>query len=59
MFGNTRSAFSAQSASSGRIPVFTAMVNNPAALPARTPKGAFSTTAHSSLAKPERSQAFR
>ena len=50
MSGRTISAFSSHKAESGRIPVFTAAVNSPAALPARTPSGAFSTTIHSFFA---------
>ena len=59
MFGKTLSACSASKSASGRIPVFTAQVKSPAAFAARVPKGAFSTTIHSSFRKPERSQALR
>lgn len=41
---NRRFAPSSSSAESGNGPVFTAIVNIPAATPAFTPSGAFSTT---------------
>ena len=44
MHGKSRCAPSFVNASSGSGPLFTATVKHPAATPARTPKGAFSTT---------------
>ena len=53
------SAPSFPNASRGKGPVVTATVKQPAALPARTPSGAFSTTMHSSGATPAIAAPFR
>ena len=53
------SAPSFSNASRGMGPVVTATVKQPAALPARTPSGAFSTTMHSSGATPAIAAPFR
>ena len=57
--GNTRFAPAWVSTSSFNGPVLAATVKRPAATPAVTPSGAFSTTITSSGAKPPRSKAKR